>query len=35
MYGAYGNYAVAGDAESTGLETRGFNVGVGMSSTHV
>jgi len=27
-YGAYSNYAVPGDASSTGLETRGFNVGI-------
>jgi hypothetical protein len=28
-YGAYSNYKVPGEASSTGLETVGFNVGIG------
>ena len=28
-YGAYGNYADPNNAASTGLETRGFNIGIG------
>jgi succinate-acetate transporter protein len=28
-YGAYSNYATPGDATSTGLESVGFNVGIG------